>query len=143
MTTDFTESVNWLYMGQWPCYVGFVFAQEPFDAEWRRMKLPGEPHPIQRTGSACTHLFDHPKHGIVIIVGIPREYAKKPKAAAAALLAHECVHVVQYIKEEYSPTRDLGVESEAYLYQYLVQCGLELLWNPKKKVSSEEPNPLN
>jgi len=99
--------------------------------------IPGEPHPYCLTGSAATQSFDHPKKGLIILVCFPKEYAKKSKAAAAGLMAHECTHVVQYIKEEYSPKRDLGIESEAYLYQMLVQCGLELLWKVKGAKSQD------
>lgn len=62
---------------------------------------------------------------------------KRSREQYAALVAHECVHVIQEIKEEYSPTQPLGVESEAYLMQYLVQEALQLAFESKKHRSTE------
>jgi len=57
------------------------------------------------------------------------------KEVVAALFAHEAVHVVQYIKEYYSPNDELGAETEAYLVQFIVQSALEFLWNTKGKIA--------
>jgi hypothetical protein len=130
-------AIHYLNMGQWPCFVGIAISEEAFDAEMARLKVTDPPSFLGRARSnACVHSFIN-RGALCIILAIEPWTRKRTKEQYAALVAHECVHVIQEIKEEYSPGNALGVESEAYLMQYLVQETLQLAFSSTKERATE------
>lgn len=125
-------SVKYFDMGQWPCYVGFTRNEEAFDKEMHRLGV--KDNPFLNGGAARTHTLVNPKDGglVVIIAVTPTRHSHEQEAA---LIAHEAVHAMQYIREEYGSGEPFGIESEAYLVQYILQSCLQEAWNTNRKIS--------
>lgn len=120
-------SVKYVGVDPFPCFFGFCFSEKDYAKEMKHLLI--EPHKFLET-AAVVKTFTGPDESLVILLCIDKEASKlRSKEQVAALIAHEAVHVVQVIKEEYSPKHDLGSETEAYLVQRIVQNCLELLWD--------------
>ena len=130
-------SVKWLHMGQWPCYVGFTRSEADFQREMKRLKIKDIDFLASDHACATTHRLEG--EGTMVII-ITLTSKKATREQEAALVAHEAMHAVQYIKEEYNRNHDFGVESEAYLLQYIVQECLQEAWKTKRSRSSK-PTP--
>lgn len=112
--------LRYFHMGQWPCYVGFTASQAEYDAKMQRLKVD-DPSPwITGAHSHATTHFLTNRDMLTIIVCIQRD-RRRSIEQVASLLAHEALHVVQAMEEQFYPSGRFDHESAAYLLQYLTQ----------------------
>lgn len=125
MSKNDLPHVQYFEMGPWPVYVGCTTNAKAFAKEVERL-CPGENIPFISTpqANACTHAFSRGSDLTIIVCAEP--CGKTDPKLYIGLLAHECVHILQQIRENIiSPTSNikegLGIEAEAYMLQYLLQ----------------------
>ena len=134
------ESVEWIHMGQWPCFVGFTTSNKAFQKELRRLDIK-EDVPFVGTTSAhaTTHTFHHEAKICYIVTIEPFDKRRVSKVAYAALIAHEVMHIIQNMQEDYARGESLGRESDAYLMQYLVMMMLNYAWKTNREKAIKPP----
>lgn len=129
---DGTEWVEWIHMGQWPCFVGFTDSEKAFKDELKRLGICDLPF----LGSDHAHATTTPlvsKHGKTCYIITMNKYTPSiGRNTYLALLAHEITHVIQYMQDDYAQGKRLGVEAEAYLMQYLMILISDIVFAPKK-----------
>ena len=132
--------IHYLEMGPWPVYVGFTESEEAFDKEMLRLGITNKVPFVGNGGNAAAtaHLFENTSGSTCAIITIAG-LRGRPRPAVASLIAHEAVHVVQYIREEINRNEPLGDEAEAYIVQYIVEEILVSLWRPSKVRASTVP----
>jgi len=113
-------AMRYFHMGQWPCYVGFTSKQSEFDAEMVRLKVDPAPDWIGNPHSAATTHFLTNRDMLTVIVCIERQ-KRRSREQIAALIAHEAVHVMQCMEQQFYPGSRFDDETQAYLVQYLTQ----------------------
>lgn len=129
-----TQRVAWCNMGQWPVYVGFTASPDAFKRALKRMKVTEDvPFLSHVRAGATTHAFVK-DGGLTFIVTIAR--TRHSREQVAALIAHECMHVVQGMREELASGDHFDKESEAYLLQHLVQHCLQEMWKTGRSRAS-------
>ena len=130
-------SVNYIHMGQWPCFVGFTTSKDDFQKELKRLDVKEEvPFLGSEQANATTWTFNS-KGKVVHIICMEPFSRRVSREVYAALVAHECVHVLQLIQEDYAGKRSLGCEADAYLVQYLVQEILSIAWDTGREKSTK------
>jgi len=80
------------------------------------MRDSGITEPFPNMGEAATLAADTPDQGLIILV-LLGEHASLPKETVAAILAHESVHVKQFLFDAIGEDTP-GVETEAYLVEF-------------------------
>lgn len=122
---DDKPHIKYFNMGPWPVYVGATAKPKAFKREMARL-CPGRNIDFVGSGhaNATTHLLT--LDGAMTAIVAIQSHGKHSKEAYAALIAHEVMHVVQYMREHLissnsACTEGLGIEAEAYIMQYLVQ----------------------
>lgn len=129
-------AIKYFDMMPFPVFVGFCDDPVSFEQELKRIGLddptPFLPH--ERAGAA-THSFYTDRLNIVVCMD--GKNRRRDKTMIAAIIAHEAVHVMQRIKEELSPHDALGIETEAYLVQYVTQSCLIEFWRTGKVITVE------
>lgn len=132
--TDDAPHIRYFHMGQWPCYVGFTTEPEAFDAEIKRLKVDNPPEFVANEHShACTHFLTN-RDMLTVIVTIRRQ-RRRMKEQIAALIAHEAVHVMQEMENQFFRGGRFDYESQAYIVQYLTQQFLIEYNNPGKNMT--------
>lgn len=128
--------IDYFNLGPWPIFVGFTMSPEAFAKEMERIGLQDAPTFISNSHShATTHLFDNDDAltlAIITLSGIKG----RSKEQVAGLIAHEAVHVGQYLWERIGE-REPGREAEAYLVQQITQECLQIIWNTGRTRSIE------
>lgn len=139
-TEDGTESVEWIHMGQWPCFVGFTTNEAAFKKERSRLGLDEDLPFLQHESAAATtwRVTHKTLNGICYLVTIQPPTRKVSKESYASMVAHEAMHIIQYMQDDYASGERLGYEAEAYLMQYLVMMMLGNAWN-SKYTKAEKP----
>lgn len=133
--------VDYLHMGPWPVFVGFTTCPDAFKAEVTRLGVPETVEPMARERAAATmHTFTSDTACTCIVV-LPRA-RRQSREAVTALLAHECLHIVQEMRRELNQYRPFDDESEAYLLQYMTQEMAALYYNTGRKRSITPQGPV-
>lgn len=129
------KGVHYLNMGPWPGFIGLVFDDKPFAAEMKRLDVRADVKMLAHERAGATlHEFVSPKGSCVWLLALGSVKGKS-REMVAGLVAHEAVHIVQFMREELG---DIGREGEAYLVQMVVQEALQILWK-SNKVRCEVP----
>lgn len=130
------KGIRYLNMGPWPGFIGLVFDEKAFQAEMKRLKLPREVKMLSHSRAGATlHEFVSPTGTCVWMLALGPVKGRS-KEQIAGLVAHEAVHIIQFMSAELG---DLGKEGEAYLVQMVVQEALRILWK-SNKVRCLEPS---
>lgn len=128
--------IDYFNMGQWPVYVGFSTSQKAFRKEMKRLKIKDVSFVARETADATTHFLTRGSEFTFIITMPPRR--KRSYSQYAALVAHEAVHVAQYMQECLNHSEPFGKEADAYLVQHIVQHCLQIAFK-ENLVKSSEP----
>lgn len=133
--------IDYINLGPWPGFVGFTTSAESFAKELARI-CPDADVPFLASGraGASTHTFDDETCMTQIVTICPQ--GDHSNEAYAAMIAHEAMHVVQHMRQEYCASHHkegLGIEAEAYLCQYLVQEMLAIAWQTGR-IKSRQPS---
>lgn len=134
-TLDTSDDILWINT-PFPCFIGFTAST----VAWNTLmdKLGADLPMVRDQASASTRALDHKNGDLCIMVTTwPINKRKNSWEAHAAMIAHECVHVVQFIKERYSSNIPLGDETEAYLVQYMVQEILQFAYKTGRSIRRE------
>ena len=128
--------MHYLHMGAWPCYVGFAATEEAFVAEMKRLNVPDAPRWLN--GSATTHCFDSSRSKAMTCIVTMDPSKRWELAQVAALFAHEALHVVQFMRDDYNRGKPFDNETESYLVQYMTQefCNLRSAGTRKRATSA-------
>lgn len=131
--------MKYLNMGPWPGFIGLCFDEEVFRAELKRLDVRQEVKFLGHARAhASLHEFVSPKGSMVWILALdPKKRASKEMVAG--LVAHEAMHIIQFMQAEFAMGKSLGSEAEAYLMQMIVQEALQTLWK-SKNVRAEVPS---
>ena len=111
----------WPHMGPWPVYFGFTTSEKRFKREMKRLGIKGNPFILNDHSDATLHSLTNPEGKACYILAMRKPRKGITKAQIAAMIAHEAVHVIQYMRENLGP---LGTEAEAYIVQYITQSCL-------------------
>ena len=126
-------SVNWIHMGQWPCFVGFTTSEKAFKKELKRLNVKEDVSFMGTArANATTHTFYYEDKTCYIVTCAAFDKKKVSRESYAALIAHEVEHVLQYMRDDYARGDSLGVEADAYLMQYLTMMMLADAWKTKR-----------
>lgn len=117
--------IDYINMGPWPNFVAFTTSSEAFEKELARLGIPEQPFMARETANATTYHFSRGST-TVIIVCMTGPHLRISPEQYAALIAHEALHVIQYIREDINQSECLGREAEAYMMQHLVQECLQI-----------------
>jgi hypothetical protein len=117
--------IEYVNLGPWPNFVGFTTSSEAFAAELARLAIPEQPFLARDSANATTYHFSKGRTNVIIVCIVPPRLQISPEQYAA-LIAHEALHVIQYIREDINQGECLGREAEAYLMQHFVQEFLQM-----------------
>lgn len=132
------KGVHYLNMGPWPGFIGLVFDDKAFQAEMKRLDIPREVKMLGHSRAGATlHEFVSPKGDCVWLLALGPTKGRT-KEQIAGLVAHEAMHIIQFMQAELAGGKSLGAEAEAYLMQMIVQEALQILWK-SNKVRREVP----
>lgn len=113
------KRATYLSMGPAPCSVGFCFDDETYRAEMRALKVKDFNPFISPGADATVHEFQSTATMPVALLCINAKQ-RRHVTSFAALIAHEAVHILQFIKREMRES-EAGAEFEAYTVQWVVQ----------------------
>lgn len=114
----------WLDQGWQPAYIGFC----PSKQAWKReMKRLGASEPWPDTAGRTTVLESKGKTRIIVTLN-PDHEAGASRIQVAGLLAHEAVHVWQFIKQNTGVEKP-DWETEAYSVQAIFQNLYRAWWD--------------
>lgn len=133
-----SKGIRYFNMGAWPVYCGFTTDEKAFQKELKRLGIENGPLGVSDRANATAHFLECKGTLCFIIAAQPFNARKMSREQYAALVAHEAVHIVQWMKEELSPSENMGKEAEAYLVQQIVQESLQSAWG-STKVRRTEP----
>lgn len=136
--------IEYLDLGPWPVFMAFTTCPWALSMELGRLGLDESMDFHARPGAhMTTHYFEGSTPLVIIAADAAPDMKKeqtRPGVVSAeqycALLAHEAVHVAQYIKQELSPEHALGNESEAYLVQHIVMFCMDVAFDTGRSKSS-------
>lgn len=131
--------IEYLNLGPWPGFVGVTTDPKAFAREMRRMGIDQEVAFMgHERAHATVHSFISPRGEQCYIIALG-DFKGRTKEQVAGLIAHEAMHIIQYMQDELARGGRLGVEAEAYLMQMLVQECLQRIWD-SRFVRSREPS---
>lgn len=113
------NAVQWMGMQIWPAWCGFCPSERAYKTFLREYKI-NDPEPYSTMDGRVIAYDCKATHSLILLMFIGDHIdKKKDKLALAALLAHESLHMWQYIQ------RDMGVkyrddETEAYALQRIM-----------------------
>lgn len=120
-------------MGQWPVFVGFTTDEAAFKRCIKRLKITDDvPFLGHIRANATTHIFER-NGSLTFVITLQPVTRRQTREQVAALIAHECMHVIQEMRRELSRGGHFDDESEAYLLQHLVQHCLQEAWKTGRK----------
>lgn len=117
--------IEYVHLGPWPNFVGFTVSSEAFQNELARLGIPEQPFMLRESANATTYHFSKGSTNVIIVCMTPLHLRISPEQYAA-LIAHEALHVIQYMREDINQGECLGREAEAYLMQHFVQEFLQI-----------------
>lgn len=122
--------VTYLETGPWPFHLGVTLEPKVFQRELERLGVKGDHKFLCAPwADATTHHFEDRDGGLVVLIALRHPSEKSATDAQyAALVAHESLHAVQALRNRINDGDCLGMESEAYLLQSIVQSCLEIAW---------------
>lgn len=113
-------------------YVGAAFCERDYLSELKRLGIKTDEKFVDKSAS-CKRLQKLDSSGTTFLICFdPLKNKKVHKNQIAALICHEAVHVSDWIFEEIGEDK-VGMETRAYLVQYIVQQTLYELDNYLKK----------
>lgn len=127
--------MHWFNSGQWPCYIGFTTNRTAWRNECKRLGLGRLPFVVGH-GNAMCRTIEGNRGGLMVVITAVKPSKRVSWEAYAAMIAHEAVHAMQFIKERYSANEPLGVETEAYLVQYITQECLQVAYNTGRSIAT-------
>jgi hypothetical protein len=128
------DATVWIDRGYQPCYIGFCPSERAWKIMMKRLGQPHEPYP--RTDANMTSVLDQ-RGKECLIVTIHARFDKHHGTGRAnhvstvALLAHECMHVWQYVLKHMGEVGRPSQELEAYFYQGVFQKIYEAYLNTR------------
>jgi len=117
------KGISYIDTGPFPIYLGFTRSEHAFKAEMRRLGVGVHEEFIRHGCNGRTHAFEHPKHGVIVIVCMGSTNGKT--ASVHGLLVHETMHVYRHLLETMHCSSPRG-EFEAYTVQFIAQRLFEL-----------------
>ena len=115
-------------MGQWPVFVGFTTSPDAFKRAVKRLKITEDVSFLGHIrAAATTHIFER-NGSLTFIITMQQPTRRYTREQVAALIAHECMHVIQEMRRELARGNCFDDESEAYLLQHIVQHCLQTVW---------------
>lgn len=118
MTAHIEYFQHIFYAGVW---VGIAFTEKSYLKECKRLNIKEPPAFIQKAAAVRCFIKDDSSMTLVICFDPLKE--KLHKNQISAILAHEAVHVSDYIFENIGEDKP-GMETRAYLVQYILQQSL-------------------
>lgn len=112
--------------GPFPCNIVYCADKKVFDRVWRQ--LSDEPTPDRHCGKNGARAWNipQPKDGYLPTYLICVEPGKLGLPDVASMVAHEAVHVAQWLWEQIGEDQP-GHEAEAYFVQWIVRSVLEAM----------------
>lgn len=131
--------MHYFNMGPWPVYVGFTTNRKAWKREMKRLGVKPRPPMILDDAHAVAttrHFALEGRPALVLITAQPvsRDVSWE---AYAAIMAHEALHAVQYIRDVVNQGEQLGHETEAYLVQYITQSCLQIAYDTGRSIAIE------
>ena len=118
------KALHWFEVGPMPGYVGIVFTKRAFFNVLKKLEVEDavkEQWVGDGSAGANCLLLRKDNGDIVSLVSLdPADYEGRSSAQVAAILAHEAVHVWQYMRDEMKEHKP-GAETEAWVIQYYTQ----------------------
>lgn len=114
------NKVLWCEPTVFPAWVGFcpsVEAWAKFLVEYCDSAVKEFP----TTDASCT-VFHRPDKAVrlMMLITVNKKFDDKSTVSLVPLVAHECMHVVQYVLEDIGEDH-VGHETQAYMLQYYLQ----------------------
>jgi hypothetical protein len=122
-------------IGFFPLHVGIALTKKAYDKEVSRLGVKNPLPFIPPEGAAAMHTFwvgDRYPTCLICIDCAQIAADKRPYLEVVGLITHECVHVAQRLWETVGEEK-VGMETEAYFIQHLVQFCLGYIDNFKGK----------
>ncbi len=107
-----------------PVYFGICTSEKQFAAECRKLGIKQRPEWIGGTSDACCHILANSKGETACIVAVPPRQRGQSRAAYAALIVPEAVHVWQQVRAAIGEDKPSS-EFEAYSVQSITQALFE------------------
>jgi hypothetical protein len=108
------KGIHWIELGQWPPLLAVTCDKAAYNRWMKAKGRDSHPFPTDKGGSAQL-LTKGPANGILFIALNPKQSERE----LIISLVHEATHIArflfEYVKEEHP-----GVETEAYLVEYIV-----------------------
>lgn len=111
--------IAWAPRCVYPVSVGFTQSRKAVDRLCRAAGFDG--HKIDPCDGHCVS-FIAPSGEAVVVLWLPKKRERTNEMLA--VIAHECLHAVQFIKETIRETH-MSHEAEAYLLQWLMVFALD------------------
>lgn len=122
------DRVAYVETGQWPVFIGFTTSEKAYRRELKRFGIKDHVEFLVRErGAAGTHEFVSNGTCTYIITIAPQAKGVSNEMFAA-LIAHEALHVIQYMRAELNRNDPFCAETESYLLQMIVQHCLQHAW---------------
>lgn len=115
------REILWIDSGPYPFNIGFTMSSKALIAEFNRLGDPISKEDVMRSGSSSIVWKISPATSLntTTICYLPKPPKGVSEVQIAALLAHEALHIVQYIWEHMGET--VRREAEAYMLQHVFQ----------------------
>lgn len=115
------REILWIDAGPYPFNIGFTMSSKALRAEFKRLGDPISKDDVLRAGASAVVWKTEPATSLktTAICYLPKPPEGITDVQIAALLAHEALHIVQYIWERIGET--VRREAEAYLLQHIFQ----------------------
>lgn len=117
------KRATYIPMGAAPCSVGFCLDDKTYRAEMRVLEIKNFNPFVSPGADATVHEFQNTATMAVALLCIDAKQRAKHRrsvTSSAALIAHEAVHILQFVKREMRET-EAGAEFEAYTVQWVTQ----------------------
>jgi hypothetical protein len=101
-------------------YFGICTSERQFAGECRKLGIKQPPEWISATSDACCHILANSKGETACIVAAPPRQRGQSRAAYAALIVHEALHVWQQVRAAIGEDKPSS-EFEAYSLQAICQ----------------------
>lgn len=127
--------IKYLPRTLFPCHIAFTLSEASYKKELKRLNVDLEEAGafVKEGAHAQVTQLMNDKHGTIYIVTmLPDKARKMHRNQIAAMLAHEAVHVTDWIFED-AHEKYPGMETRAYLTQHILQNLLYLYDEMKGK----------
>lgn len=114
------DKLFWLDMDFWPCFVGFCDKPKHYFKFLKELGATDDHYLPDHADAAVKALYNGGKRIYLLLIDRD-QFAKYSKTERTGLLAHECVHILQEMRESIG---DLGSEGEAYTMQRILMSAM-------------------